>query len=132
MKVRYFNQQDESDPMNRMVIVGGDKLSELLDARRKRAPYIAELSADNGYQLTLGIGGDLSFSQYMHVNGELPYLVACPSQLRTNSKYVNFLINSTPTPIPGNFVLTFDEMKEIAIHFLKTGERSDGFSWVSI
>lgn len=51
MSVRYVNQQDKNDPMNRMVITGGNNLSELLDKRRRNAPFIAELCAGNGFQL---------------------------------------------------------------------------------
>lgn len=132
MKVRYANRQDESDPMNGLVIVGRDNFVELLDGRRNNAPFIAELSADNGYRLTIGVGGALSVAQHMRLDGELPYLVALPAQPRTNAKYVEFLTNNTPTPIPGRYVLAFDEMKQIAIHFFETGERSGTFSWKSI
>ena len=132
MNVQYVNQQDESDPMNRAVIGGSEKLSELLDQRRKNAPFVAELSADNGYQLMIGIGSGICFAQYSRANGELPYLVAVPAQPRVKSRYVEFLMNNTLTPIPGRYVLTFEEMKQIALHFLKTGERAQAFAWEPI
>ena len=132
MSVRYVNQQDERDPMNCTLIAGNEALSELLDKRRKNAPFIAELSADNGYQLMIGIGGGVSFAQYSRANGELPYLVALPLQPRVKSRYVEFLMNNTLTPIPGRYVLNFDEMKQIAVHFLETGDRSDAFAWEAI
>ena len=104
----------------------------MLDKRRKNVPFIAELSADNGFQLTIGIGGGVSFAQYRRVDGELPYLVAVPLLPRVKSRYVEFLINNTLTPIPGRYVLNFDEMKQIAVHFLETGDRSDAFAWEAI
>lgn len=132
MSVRYMNEQDERDPMNRTIIAGSERLSELLDERRSNVPFIAELLGDNGFQLMIGIGSAVSFAQYCRANGELPYLAAVPPQPRVKSRYVGFLMNNTLTPIPGRFILTFDEMKQIALHFLETGERSEVFSWVSI
>jgi hypothetical protein len=42
---------------------------------------------------------------------------------------VAFLIHDTPMPIPGRYILHFDEIKQIALHFLQTGERSAAFAW---
>lgn len=132
MKTIYVNRQDESDPMNFTAIMSSDELINVLNVRQENVPFVVELSADNGYQLTVGVGGSLSFAQYRRTDGELPYLVALPSQARTNAKYVEFLINNTPTAIPAHYILAFDEMKKIAIHFFETGERSRAFSWKSI
>ena len=132
MKTVYRNQQDDDDPLNGAAVAGGENLVELLDLRRRRVPFIAELSADNGFQLTIGIGSDVSFAQYRKISGALPYLVAVPPHPRLKVRYVDFLINNTPTPIPGRYVLTFEEMKQIALHFLETGERSESFVWESI
>jgi Immunity protein Imm1 len=132
MRVRYVNQQDESDPMNRTIVAGIDKLAELLEKRRNNAPFIAELSADNGFHLMLGIGTRVGWAQYSRIDGELPYLVAIPPQQRVKNRYVEFLMNNTPTAIPGCFILSFDEAKQIALHFLETGERSAAFTWEAI
>lgn len=132
MNVRYVNQQDERDPMNHATVADSEGLAELLDKRRKNIPFIAALSADNGFQLMIGIGSGVSFAQYSHTNGELPYLVAIPAQPRVKGKYVDFLMNNTPTPIPGRYILSFDEMKQIALYFRETGERCAVFSWESI
>jgi hypothetical protein len=132
MNVRFVNQQDERDFMNRTLIAESEQLSELLDKRRKNAPFIADLFGDNGFQLTIGIGSGIGFAQYRRENGELPYLVAVPAQRRVKSRHVEFLINNTPTPIPRRFILTFDEMKQVALHFLETGEPSDVVSWEAI
>jgi len=132
MKVRYINRQDNADPMNNTILRGTDQLASLLDARRKSVPFIAELSADNGFQLMIGIGGDIGFAQYSRTDGELPYLVASPGRQRVPSRYVDFLTNNTPTPIPGRYILNFDEVRQIALHFLQTGDRSEAFIWESI
>jgi hypothetical protein len=37
-----------------------------------------------------------------------------------------------PTPIPARHILSFEERKQIVLHFLATGERSNAVSWESI
>ena len=132
MKVQYRNRQDNSVPMNQTILSGRDQLARLLDARRKSAAFIAELSADSGFHLMIGIGDSVGFAQYSRTDGGLPYLVATPEQRRVQSRYVDFLINNTPTPIPGHYVLSFDEVKKIALYFSETGERDNAFRWESI
>ena len=132
MKVRYINRQDRSDPMSQVVLSGPNQLTELLEARRKNSPFIAELCADNDFHLMIGVGDDVGFAQYSRVDGQLPYLVANPRQPRVQSRYVEFLINDTPTPIPGRYILNFEELKKIALHFFATGDRSEVFSWESM
>jgi hypothetical protein len=39
MKVRYVNQQDDSDPMNRTAVAGSDELAKLPDKTKKIASY---------------------------------------------------------------------------------------------
>ena len=43
--------------------------------------------------------------------------------------YVEFLMTDTPTPIAARYIISFGELKKIALHFLKTGERSDLVAW---
>jgi hypothetical protein len=45
---------------------------------------------------------------------------------------VEFLTANTLTPIPARYILSFDEFKQIALHFLETGERSDAVKWEEI
>lgn len=101
MKVRYFNRQDKSDLMNGVEISESSKLAELLDDRRKNLPFIADLSADNGYELMLGIGADIGCVQYSRTDGEPPYLVALPAQQHVKSRYFEFLMNDSPIAISG-------------------------------
>ena len=77
MHVLYANQQDDLDPMNGTVI-DGVKLAELLDGRRKKPPFLARLSGENGFELMIGIGGNVGCAQYSRSDGELPYLMADP------------------------------------------------------
>ena len=128
-EIRYWNHQSALDPLDGATIVGGDQLAALLESLRKNAPFVAELSSDNGFWLLLGVGSGIGFAQYRPVNDDLPYFMALPAQRNLKGRHVDFLVNGVATPIPGRFVLSFDELREIALHFLETGERSPAFSW---
>jgi len=130
MRVRYVNRQDKSDPMNGAVMADADKLAELLEGRRKRAPFIADLTGDNGFELMIGLGGELGCAQYSQADGEPPYLMAVSPHLPPiRAGYVEFLAASTPTPLAARYIISFDELKQVACHFLDTGGRSDVVSW---
>jgi hypothetical protein len=132
MIVRYRNNQDKYDPRHETVITGRVNLSELLDDVRKRTPFIAELCRDNGFELVLGIGGDFAFVEHRRIDGDLPYLMAISSRPLLKTGYVEFLTANTPTPIAARYILSFDEVKQIALYFLETGERTDAVTWEAI
>ena len=80
MKVRYINQQDETVQMNGAVVADNDELDELLVPRRKNISFIAaRVSGDNGFEITVGIGGSVGCVQYNHSDGAPPYLMAVSS-----------------------------------------------------
>jgi hypothetical protein len=132
MRVQYENLQNEFDSMSGSEISDSANLASLLDGIRNNIPFIARLRGEDGFQLFLGIGSDLGFVEYMCVDGSLPYLAALSAKPQVKAGHVEFLTANTPTPIPARFILSFDEMKQIALHFLKTGERSDAVIWESI
>jgi hypothetical protein len=132
MKIKYVNQQDKFDIMNGEVITDEASLIDLLNRRRSCAPFFGRFSGDNGFELVIGMGGEIGCAQYSRTDGDPPYLVAVPLQPRLTSGYVEFLTANTPTPVPARNILTFDELKKIALYFLETGERNDAFSWDSI
>jgi hypothetical protein len=43
--------------------------------------------------------------------------------------YVEFLTANTPTPVAARYIISFDELKEVVLYFLQTGERSDAVVW---
>jgi hypothetical protein len=129
MNVRYLNHQDKLDPMNRAIISGAAKLAELLDTARKRSAFVAQLSADNGFQIKIGIGEKLGCAQYSRTDGEPPYLMAVSPKPPMKRGYLEFLAANTLTPIAARYIISFDEMKMIALHFVQTGQRSDAVSW---
>jgi hypothetical protein len=130
--VRYFNNQDELDPMNGKTITESAILANLLDSRRQDKPFLADLCGDNGFQIMIGIGGDASCVQYSRMDDKPPYLMAVSTQPPMKRGYVEFLVENTPTAIAARYIVTFEQMKKIALHFLETGERSDLISWQSL
>ena len=129
MIVRYKNQQNDSDPMNGLVLTSKRELSNLLQARRNDPPFLARLWADNGFEITIGIAGEIGCVQYSSSDGRAPYLMAHSVNPPLKSGDVEFLTADTPTPVPAAEIISFAELEEIALHFLETGERSSSVSW---
>jgi hypothetical protein len=129
IKVRYFNQQDKSDPMHGAAIMGGAQLDELLDVAKSRPPFIAAFEADNGSEISVGISEKFGSVQYSSLNGDPPYLMAMSPEPPLKCGFVEFLLGGTPAPSPARYVIRFDELQQILNHFLKTGKPSGAFSW---
>jgi Immunity protein Imm1 len=127
--VRYLNYQDKFDVLNGKPIDRKEQLAELLHRRRNQRPFVAELSGDNGFQIVFGISTDLCFAEHRRINGDLPYLMAVSPDPPRKQGDVEFYAANTPTPIPARNIIRFDELKQIALHFLETGERSDAVLW---
>ena len=132
MKLLYENQQEDADPKNGMIISSGTQLDAVLDAGRIGTPVFVRLSGDNGFEIMVGIGRNVGCIQYSRSDGEPPYLVALSVDCPTEGEDVEFWTGGTATPIPARFILSSDELKQIALHFLETGQRSDAVFWESI
>jgi Immunity protein Imm1 len=129
MIVRYLNYQDKFDPMNGERFLQKDKLAELLNSRRNQRPFVAELIGDNGFQLTFGLGANLCTVQHSCADGSPPYLMAVSLHPPMQKGCVEFFAAGTPTPFAARYIISFDELEEIALHFLQTGERSAAVAW---
>jgi hypothetical protein len=129
MKILYDNEQDRSDAANGREITTAQELAAVLDERRIHAPFMARLTGDNGYELVIGMGGGVACAQYSLSSGDPPYFLAVAPQRHVTGKYVGFLTANSPTEVPSRYILNFNELKQIALHFLETGERSEAFLW---
>lgn len=129
MRVHYDNEQDDLDPMNRTVIGSSAQLLELLASRKNNAPFFVRLFGDNGFEIMIGVGGNVGCAQYSRSDGSPPCLMAVSSRPAMKRGCVEFLTANTPTPIAARYIIGFDEVKAIAIDFLKAGERSNVVSW---
>ena len=125
----FRNYQDELDPNQGRAISSEDDLVSLLDHVRGQAPFIAEFCGAGDFHIEIGIGGDFGCVQYSRVDGKPPYLVAVSHRPPMKRGYIEFQCGGTPTPIPARNILRFDELKEVVLHFMRTGERSNTVSW---
>jgi hypothetical protein len=132
MKAVFNDMQDHSSTLNGATVRDREELFAQLDSVRDREPFGCELEGENGFKLTLGIGKDAGFVQHSPADGNTPYLVAVAPDKYCDQDYVEFLVGDTPTPIPQRFCIPFEMVKEIAAHFVETGELSSAFCWEEI
>jgi hypothetical protein len=132
MIVRYFDRQDESNPLNGRIVEHDSELLQILDASQNRSPFFAELLGENGHNLLVGIGGATGCVQYSRDDGRPPYLMALGRDQASSGEYLEFLMGNTPTPVPRRYGLPLELVKEIAVHFRQTGVRSPSVSWEEV
>jgi hypothetical protein len=138
MKLTFFDMQDQSNLTNGAEISDTKSLSNFLDELKVRQPFFAE----NGFELTVGIGGEFGCVQHSRSDGAPPYLMALgiPSNARNcfaevsnlHERFYEFLAGGTNTEVPMRYILPFNDVKAIVLHFHETGQRSLAFSWKEI
>ena len=132
MNVQFFDREDTSSRANGEILADAESLSKLIESLRVREPFLCELLGENGYNLLIGIGGDIGCAQYSASNGSPPYLMATMCQQPGDRACAKFLAGGTLTPIQSRFCLPFDAVKRIAATFLETGFRSGECRWEEI
>lgn len=132
MKVVFFDRQNESNSMNGAQIAGSHGLESLLDSLKSRSPFFFELIGQGENKLLVGISGELGCVQYSEKTGEPPYFMATKADASQDDQYLEFLIGDTPTPVLVRYCLPFDTVKQVALHFQKTGNRSPTVMWEEI
>jgi hypothetical protein len=132
MRVTYKNQQYKNDPFNGLAIASIAELADLLEQARTKRPFFIRLSCDNGFELLFGVGASVGCIQHSssdRFDRETPNLMAVSRDPRMKRGYVEFLTANTPTPVAARYIISFDELKEVVLCFLQTGERSDAVVW---
>jgi hypothetical protein len=129
MIIYFRNYQDKLDPNYGRALSSDDELISLLDHARNATPFIAEFCGAGDFHIVIGIGGDLGCVEYSRVDGTPPYLAAVSHRPSMKRGYIEFQRGGTPTPIGARNILRFDELKEVVLHFMRTGERSNTVSW---
>ena len=129
MKTVYRNQQYDEDPSNGSTIGNDKELTALLERARSSRPLFIRLSGDNGFDLLLGVSRSLGCAQYSKSDGASPDLLAVSARPPMKRGYVEFLTANTPTPVAARYIIPFDDLLQIALYFLRTGERSNNVLW---
>jgi hypothetical protein len=129
MIIYFRNYQDKLDPNHGCAISSENELISLLDNARSEAPFMAEFCGAGDFHIEIGIGGDFGCVQYSRVDGEPPYLMAVSRQPAMKRGYIESQCGGTPTPVGARNILRFDELREVVLYFMRTGERSSTVSW---
>jgi hypothetical protein len=132
MLVRFSDLQDQANPFNGTIIDDSQMLSRILNDCQIRAPFVARLDGDNGYELTFGIGRSIGFAQYSRSDGNPPYLMAIGPNLIIVDECSKFLCGDTPTEIAARYILPAKNLTEVIEHFCRTGDRTTAVSWEEI
>lgn len=134
MKVTLHDCQDESSPYNRIAIENTDQLHLVLNQLRHRPPFILELEGENGFRLTVGIGGPVSCIQFAASDGKPPYLVAVEKLGNSKSAQGHsvFLCGNQDTEVPNAQCVPFTVLHSVTSHFVETGARSPEVDWLEI
>src|SRR5262249_19762196 len=108
-------------------------LTKLLDESRNKVPFLLDLAGDNGFMLIIGIGGPLGCVLYKSIDGSSSYPMAVAKGMPSDDdqREVEFLAGGTPTPVLLRKCLPFDVVKQVVIHFFRTGEPSPDVEWVA-
>ena len=76
MVITPLDLEDETSTYNGIPIADPNALRDLLSTLPTRTPFLLRFVADNGFELTVGIGGQTGCAQYCSAEGDPPYLVA--------------------------------------------------------
>jgi len=127
--IRYVDYSNERAP-DRTIKDEAELRGLLGEARRQSPPGMGELVHDNGFKLLVGIA-ERGCIQHSPANDDVPYLMAVIADPLTGCD-MEFMFDGELTEIPGNYAIPFDALEEIAVHFFRTGERSEDVDWEEI
>lgn len=151
MKLEFQDMEQKGEQPVRPII-SLDELARLLDGLRQRQPFLFQLFGENGYCLTVGIAMTSGSVQFAAAKGNPPYFAAVvpsrsklsaeqvqnphalafESDIRTATKSAEFACGGTATPVPSRYVVSFELLKKIIVHFFETGERFPSVCWEEI
>jgi hypothetical protein len=131
MRAQFFDRQDKLNQVNGAMLEDPEALRTMVQSMQSRAPFLAELIGTNGRTLLLGLGCSDGCVQFSSTDGAPPYLMAVRNNAYQEGEQ-DFLISSTPTPVPRRYCLPMQRVAEIAVAFLENGERSSDVEWEEI
>jgi hypothetical protein len=132
MKVKFFDMDNASNPLNGSTIRDSRWLLKILQGMQGREPFFCELEGENGYRLDLGVAATFGCAQYSHSEGDPPYLMAIDDNAKPEGGYKEFFCQNMHTSVPAHQCLPLGVIMEIAAFFLETGRPSPAVSWEEI
>jgi hypothetical protein len=152
MRVEFFDKQHEDNPLNGELIDSSRELETIFGQLRHKKPFGLQLKGENGFLLDICLAETYGAVQHTASDGDSAYLLAVApgsspisptGELGLHSlafrvdeengvQSPEFLVGGTLTPIPRRYILPYDLVKKIAVHFLETGEREPDVSWEQI
>ncbi len=132
MNVRFFDRQDSSNPCHGALVESPEWLLARLAELQQRPASFCELEADNGFNLLIGVGNEEGCAQYSASDSSPPYLMTVDKCADGREEYLDFLTANTDTPVLRRYCLSIDSIKETALVFFETGQRSEGVSWKEV
>lgn len=108
-----------------------EQLRTIMTHLRRKEPRVVNLESVAKDILQLGVGGQFGFGQFLKQNRLPPYFCAKAQKMISN-KHVEFLCGGTPTPIPPELCISFEDAVKIGEYFFATGARDPDFEWVEV
>jgi hypothetical protein len=132
MSVTFHDLEDEKNPLNdKKVRSSGEALAILDKLASIREPFFCTLRNTNDRELLIGVGNP-GCVQHSTSDGKPPYQMAVTDPIEATGEYVEFLAGGTPSPVPREYCISWQTVREVAAHFVETGAMSAGVNWESI
>ncbi|MBA4078006.1 MAG: hypothetical protein C0508_23460 [Cyanobacteria bacterium PR.023] len=120
--------EDYADPpMPNRAFNTASELAMFLEEKHKHS-MMCKLIANNGFELQIGIDGDIGCAQFISTTGNPPYFIAI-TPTRVVEESHDFFMTGSATEIQGKHCLPFEVLKTIVLDFFNTGEKSTFVKW---
>lgn len=128
MKLHFIDYATE--PQSERDFVDAESLGDFMDQQRKDS-MMCQLISDNGYQLQIGIDGEIGCAQFLSVDSLPPYYLAVtPIQVIEGTHH--FDLGGSTTEMLSDNCLPFDLLKKVVLEFLQTGQKSELVKWEEV
>ncbi|RTL37198.1 MAG: hypothetical protein EKK48_24125 [Candidatus Melainabacteria bacterium] len=119
------------EPLPERDFLDANSLNDFLEDQRNES-MMCKLVSDSGYQLQIGIDGDIGCAQFLS-NDDMPpyYMALAPIQIIEEDSH-DFDMTGSATYVASEHCLPFDLLKKIVIEFLQTGQRSELVKWEEV
>ena len=124
---------DYSEPDSEPTALGGeeDLLRLLARIKSQSPPGMVDLIHENGFKLLVG-PSEIGCAQFSPADDQPPYLMAVVPGTHTAGDTIDFMYDGSLTEIPSVFGIPYETLRDLALHFFRTGERSAAVEWEEI